>query len=252
MTQKRRKSKQKKPKPQSLFGIRFRSPALAEAALTHPSYRHETNGAPGKLENFDRLEFLGDAVLNLIICKELFRRFPEADEGTMSRLRSILVSRKILSRISREIHLGKLIKTGPSVRKQGPQSRDKILADSFEAFLAALYFDRGEPAAAKFLMKHFLPYLDEKRLLRLDPNPKSTLQELCQKKWQRLPVYESESGPGGALVKITIHRNLKASTSGRSRRDAEEKAARTLLKKVRQALAAGSAKVSSGKKLRKG
>lgn len=255
MPPKKKKKMSRPRKRHKALGITFRSAALLEAALTHPSYRHETGGTRSGLENFDRLEFLGDAVLNLIICRELYRRFPQADEGTLSRLRSILVSRKILARIAAEIKFGRLLKTGPSISKGGAQPHDKVLADGFEAFLAAVYFDRGEKAVSALLLKLFRPYLDEKRLLRLDPNPKSTLQEWCQKLWQKLPAYEYRAAPEGAWVEITVDNRLKASASGRSRRDAEERAARTLLRTVRQDFAvsaAGRAKASSGRKLRKG
>ncbi|HTL47864.1 MAG TPA: ribonuclease III [Verrucomicrobiae bacterium] len=239
----------------AVCGIRFRSRKLLDSALTHPSYRHEHERL-WDLENFDRLEFLGDAVLNLVICKKLYKLFPEAHEGILSRMRSTLVSRKILSRIARHLLLAKKIRIGTSAWNHQALARDKILADSFEALIAGLYLDQGFAATEKFLLKQFLPYMDAKRLLRLDPNPKSALQEICQKNWQKLPRYLFTAGPEGVSVEVQAHEDWKATAVAKTRKMAEEKAARTLVRLLRQELGAGagagSAKASSGRKLRKG
>lgn len=232
-----------------ILGFSFRKPRLLEAAVLHPSYRNE-NASRG-LEDFDRLEFFGDAILNYVVCRKLYRLYPQADEGLLSRLRSILVSRKILSRIARSLGLSRLIRLGRSLRRQGEFSRAKILADSFEALVAAIYFDRGMPGARSFVLGHFEEYFDAKRLFRLDPNPKSSLQELSQKHWQKLPVYAGEPVPGGFRTEVTVGRGWKAAAIAKSRRDAEEKAARLLLRRVRQELLRFSKKKSSGRKFRR-
>ncbi len=232
-----------------ILKLSFRKPHWLEAALFHPSYRNENPRVV--LEDFDRLEFFGDCILNFVVCRKLYRMFPKANEGLLSRLRSILVSRKILSRIAGEMGLRRLVKLGKSLREQKEFSQSKILADSLEALLAALYFDQGFAAAERFVLRRFEGYFDSKRLFRLDPNPKSTLQELVQKHWQKIPIYKSEWTPAGVKTLIVIHRTRKASAVGRNRRESEEKAARLLLRQVRQELLRESKKKSSGAKLRK-
>ncbi len=211
--------------------LQFRKKNLLASALTHPSYKHENQLK--HLDDFDRLEFFGDTILNFIICKELYRKFPEEKEGMLSRLRSILVSRKVLSRIARAQGLFKHIRLGRALREQAEFSKEKVLADAFEAFLAALYFDRGLKASEDFLLKVFKPYLDIKKLFRIDPNPKSTLQELCQKKWQKLPMYESTVEENGIKAVVSISRKYKSTAMGKNRKEAEEKAARDLIRKIR-------------------
>lgn len=230
------------------LGISFRSKSRLAAALVHPSYRNESP-CP-KLENFDRLEFFGDSILNFVICRKLYALFPDGDEGLLSKLRSILVSRKILARIAREHHLPGLIKIGKSLKTQIGSSRDKILADALEALLGALYFDGGLAKVERFILKGFAPYFDSKRLVRLDPNPKSTLQELAQKVWKKLPFYQSEPVPEGTKTVVQINRH-KAWAVARTRRESETGAARLLLRKIRQDLGCLPKKSSSGRKSRK-
>jgi ribonuclease III len=236
-------------KLKKLFGIPFKKIKRLEAALTHPSFRNENPKNP--LEDFDRLEFFGDTVLNFVVCRKLYQLFPEADEGVLSRLRSILVSRKILSRVAKEIKLPKFIKLGRSLIKQQQFMKAKLFADALEAFIAAVYFDRGFPAAEKFILKHFNQYFDAKKLFRLDPNPKSTLQELVQKHWQRLPNYNTEITPEGAKTTVSIGRSRETVAVSRTRRESEEKAARQMIRDIRQELLGRANKKSSGKKLRK-
>jgi ribonuclease-3 len=237
--------------PKKIFGIRFKNTLLLEAALMHPSYRNETPGAPrGKHENFDRLEFLGDALLNEIICRRLYALYPEADEGGLSRLRSIIVSRRILSRIARELGLPKYVKLGGSLIRQKQFLKAKIYADALEAFFAALYFDQGPARTERFILRAFRNYFDARRLFRLDPNPKSTLQELAQRHWRKLPLYSGEFAEGRFKITVAIDRQRRALASGRSRRDAEDKAARLLIRSLRQELVGRLNKKSSGKKLR--
>jgi ribonuclease III len=229
--------KSKKMSAQSLWlkkkiGFAFRKKSLLEAALTHPSYRYENNLL--KLQDFDRLEFFGDTILNFVVCRHLFDLFPKEDEGMMSRLRSILVSRKMLSRIARGLGFWKQIRLGEGLRNQKePFSKDKILADTFEAFLAALYFDRGMKTAEAFITRCFRPYFDIRKLFRIDPNPKSSLQEICQRKWKKLPVYETVFLQDRIKTVVSINRRTRGTGLGRNKKESEENAARSLLKKIR-------------------
>ncbi|MDP3920922.1 MAG: ribonuclease III [Candidatus Omnitrophota bacterium] len=226
--------------------IRFNKNALLEAALTHPSYRNE-NRCP-KLDNFDRMEFFGDAVLNYIICRKLYTLFPDADEGQLSRLRSTLVSRRILSRIAKDLGLANVMLLGKSLRRQSASVKSKVLADTFEAVIAAVYLDQGLARVQKFILDHFTGYFDAKRLLRLDPNPKSLLQEICQKHWQKLPQYARSQGTRGIKTEIRVRPGVNILAWGRTRRASEEKAARLLIRKIRQRFSRPLKKSSSGKK----
>lgn len=232
----------------SLPGLRFKKYDLLESALTHPSYRNENAKMPG-LQNFDRLEFFGDAILNFVICRKLYPAFPFADEGLLSRLRSILVSRRILAKIAASMRIPKILRLGKSLRQIPDFPKTKIYADAFEAVLAAYYFDQGFEKAERLVLKLFKGYFDIKKLFRLDPNPKSTLQELVQRNWQKLPVYVSENQTHGVKTTVQVHRQLKASAAGRNRKESEEKAARLLIRKIRQVFLVR--KNSSDKKLRR-
>lgn len=229
--------------------LSFKKTKLLKSALFHPSYRNENPEA--NLDDFDRMEFLGDSILNYVVCRKLYQQFPEANEGMLSRLRSILVSRKILFRISKEIRLLKVARLGKSLEAQPLFTKVKVFTDIFEALIAAIYFDKTFEAAEKFILKHFHSYFDAKKLFRLDPNPKSTLQELCQKTWQKLPIYSHQLTPKGVKTIVQISKTFKASAIARRRQDSEEKAARLLIRKIRQELFRRSKKVFSGRKVRK-
>ena len=209
------------------LGRTFRNKRLFQIALTHPSHPAANQNA-GFSEEFQRLEFLGDAILNFFIVTELYRRFPKANEGLLSRLRSILVSKKLLAKIARSLRL--------AIEKNGADpGNDKVFSDIFEALIAALYFDRGKKAANRFLSKHFKPYFDQKKLISFDPNPKSTLQEYTQKKSGILPVYQTrfEKKHGLFTAYVTIKRRMKTKGEGRTKQEAESKAASLLLKKLK-------------------
>lgn len=224
----------------------FRKDALLEAALTHPSYQGPDKNSSG--ENFGRLEFFGDAILNFVICRALFKLFPAADEGELSRLRSTLVSRKILARIARELKIKPLLKLGPGVKNEPPQAQEKLLADSLESLIAAIFLDQGLAKTEKFLTRVFSLYLNPGRLNRLDPNPKGSLQILCQRHWQKLPVYKILRSEKGVTVEVEINAAFKAAADASTRKAAENKAARKLAAQIRQAFA-GDLKKSSERKL---
>lgn len=230
--------------------LRFRNPKLRDAAVCHPSYRNE-NIAEKFCDDFDRLEFFGDCVLNFVVCRKLYKKFPEADEGMLSRLRSILVSRKILSRIARECGFAKQMKLGRGLAELDDFAKAKMHADGFEAYIAAYYFDQGFERTEKFLLKCFAGYFDVRKLFRLDPNPKSTLQEISQRHWQKLPVYQSEPAEGGVMASAAVNLRKKAKAFGRNRQEAEENAARLLIRKLRQELVGRLKRRSSGRKVRK-
>lgn len=218
---------------EKIIGLKIGKTPGYESALTHPSFRYE-NPMP-KLGHFDRMEFLGDAILNEVICRKIYQTFEDADEGLLSRLRSTLVSRRILIKVARELKLNKFMRLGRGFKKSSPSFlKAKVLADVFEALIAAIYFDRGKKAAETFILAHFDEYFDIKKLFRLDPNPKSTLQEISQKHWKKLPQYESSQVTKGIQVVAWIDGQKRAKAVARSRKEAEEKAARNLVIKLRK------------------
>lgn len=215
------------------LGLKIKKTFGYESALTHPSFRYE-NAVPG-LDHFDRMEFLGDSILNEVICFKIYKTFQDADEGLLSRLRSTLVSRRILIKIARELKLNKFMRLGRGFKKSSPAFlKAKVLADVFESLIAAIYFDLGRKKTENFILEHFDEYFDIKKLFRLDPNPKSTLQEISQKHWKKLPVYESLQVAKGIQVIASIDPQKRAKAIARSRKEAEEKAARALIIKLRK------------------
>lgn len=216
------------------IGCRFRKKNLLRAALMHPSC--QTWQEPvASAESFQRLEFLGDSVLNYFIAKKLYALFPEANEGLLSRLRSILVSRKLLARVAYTIRLEKSLLLGEREQNQPPALREKIMADAFEALIAAIYFDRGQKAVEQFLLKYFKPYFNQKKLFQFDPNPKSTLQEYTQKKFGGLPLYvvRHEKKRNQFKAWVSIKKKTKAQGIGRTKQEAESQAAAALLRKLK-------------------
>ena len=214
------------------IGLTFRKDKLIQAALTHPSYQNASSEP--LLANFQRLEFLGDAILNAYIAKKLYHLFPEANEGVLSRLRSILVSRKLLARIAKKIKLSQYLLLGSTEKKQLSFAKDKLWADCLEALIAAIYFDCGQKKTEAFLERYFGPYLNQKKLFLLDPNPKSTLQELVQKEFHILPSYENAQKRKNQFhVWVSVNGKMRSKGIGSTIREAEANAAAILLIKLK-------------------
>ncbi len=233
------------------LGFPVKSLPVYRAALTHPSFRNENARSTKGLEDFDRLEFLGDSVLNEVVCQKLFEKFLEADEGMLSKLRSILVSQKILSRIAQAMKLQHVLLISNSLRHNFKDFlKAKLLTDAFEALLAAIYFDQGHDKVEAFILKHFKAYFDPKLLFRLDPNPKSTLQEMTLKKWQKLPEYSHVFTPKGVKTTVSAGGNKKASALHKIKRESEVLAARALIRKLRKEFKKEKSKERSRAQLR--
>jgi ribonuclease III len=218
-----------------VLGFSVRSVMPYRAALTHPSFRNENSRMTQGLEDFDRLEFLGDSILNEVICQKLFEKFPEADEGMLSKLRSILVSQKILSRIAQTLELQHVLRISKNLRQNFKDFlKAKLLTDALEALFAAIYFDLGHDKVKSFILKHFKKYFDPKLLFRLDPNPKSTLQEMTLKKWRKLPEYTHTFSEKGVKTTASAGGRRKASALHKIKRESEVLAARALIRRLRK------------------
>jgi len=208
-------------------GLRFRKKELLRAALTHSSFRIPQR-EKGPLD-FERLEFLGDSILGLVISQRLFQVFPSQDEGFLSQFRSSLVSKKVLARMAQKLALSRFLLRGGS-RESFREGREKILADAFEALIAAVYFDRGLAKTRAFLLDLFAPLMRLSYLRRAGQNPKGLLQEWLQQKHGILPSYHTAPGNGCVTVTVKAGRFGKASANGTNKKKAQEKAARELLK----------------------
>lgn len=214
------------------LGYECRDPALLEAALTHRSAGSSHN---------ERLEFLGDAVLNCVVARLVFDEFAAADEGDLSRFRASLVSGESLAVIAAEIDLGNQLRLGSGELKSGGFRRKSILADALEALFGAVYLDGGFEAAAGVVERLFVPRLDRLPSAAELKDPKTRLQEALQARGLPLPAYSVESISGEAhnqlfQVRCSVSSlGLKVSASGPSRRRAEQAAAQLLLSALQEA-----------------
>jgi ribonuclease III len=203
--------------------------ALFETALTHRSA-----DAP----NNERLEFLGDAVLGLLSAQYLFERFPDADEGALSRLRARVVSGESLAQLAGGLGLGELLALGQGELKTGGFRRQSILADALEALCGALYLEAGLAAARVAVLRLLAPALDELTLPAELKDPKTRLQELLQARGLPLPRYSVESVAGelhAQVFRVTCEVEpmaARATAAGSSRRRAEQAAAACVLEQI--------------------
>ena len=209
------------------IGYKFRNSLLLAEALTHPSLGHE---AQRYHFDYQRLEFLGDAVLQLIITEYLFRHFRAEAEGQLTKLRSRLVSREALRTHAAGLDLGRYILMGRGEESSGGRSRTSTLADAFEALIGAIYLDGGLEAAKEFILTQTRGDLAQLAETPVDVNPKGQLQELLQSISPRSPVYElvSQSGPEHEktfISQVTWEGIVLGQGSGRSKKQAETAAA---------------------------
>lgn len=220
---------------QSALGYRFQDPLLLQQALTHKSHSRDHN---------ERLEFLGDAVLGLVVAEQIFAERPDAHEDAMSLLRASLVRKETLAQVAAELALGDHLRLGAGVRKGGGHQIDSILADALEAIIGAVQLDGGMTAARAVVLALF-----GERMRGLDPealkDAKTRLQELLQGAGLELPVYHIESRTGSAHARtFTVSCRVDAlelavSAQGRSRRAAEKNAAADMLALVGERLESG-------------
>jgi ribonuclease-3 len=209
------------------IGYKFRNSLLLAEALTHPSVGHETQRHHF---NNQRLEFLGDAILQLVITEYLFNHFSAEAEGQLTKLRSRLVSRETLRVRAAALDLGRYLMIGRGEEASGGRERASTLADAYEALIGAIYLDSDLETARKFILAQAKPDLDEIAQEPIDINPKGHLQELLQSISPRSPSYEliSESGPEHDktfVVKCVWENMVLGQGSGRSKKQAETAAA---------------------------
>ena len=214
---------------QSIF-YAFKEPQLLERALTHKSFANE-NKVPYHNE---RMEFLGDAVLTLIVSEHLMRTCPDSTEGDLSRLRAAIVSEPALAAVSRAISLGAYLLLGKGEEQTGGRDKDSLLADALEALIAALYLDAGKDAAEMFILRFFDEVIKGSCASRTTLDYKTALQERCQERHKQLPEYRvaSETGPDHRKqfdVELLVKGRIYGRGTGRTKKEAEQKAAKEAL-----------------------
>ena len=208
------------------IGYRFSKASLLQEALTHRSR--------GAINN-ERLEFLGDAILGFVVAEALFKRFPEEDEGVLTRYRASLVKKETLAEMARGYQLGDFLLLGPGELKSGGFRRDSILADAMEAIIGAIYLDSGMSMARDFVLRSLGDRFDH---LKIQKDPKTQLQEFLQARRQALPQYRVTSTRGtdhDQNFEVECHvEGLPEPVrgSGNSRRKAEQAAARQALDRL--------------------
>lgn len=217
-----------------VLGREVQRPELYRAALTHRS-------TPGS--NNERLEFLGDAVLGMVIAEELYRRFPDADEGDLSRLRARLVSAGPLAAIGAQIGIGPVLQLGPGELKTGGFRRESILADATEALFGAVYLEGGLAPARSLILKLLGARLDALAPEAELKDPKTLLQEMLQGRGEPLPEYLLESATGepheqvfSVVCRVRLEEGTSLQSPGvaSSRRRAEQEAAAAVLRQLGQ------------------
>lgn len=214
------------------LGHEFKNKSLLERALTHKSYANELKNT---VEHNEKLEFLGDAVLDLVVGEFLFEKYPEDNEGGLSKKRASIVNEEVLSELALDMKLNELMKLGKGEAQTGGAHKPRLCASALEAVVGALYMDGGFEAAKKFIRQEF-SCLSERVCGQEDfeKDYKTRLQELVQKHQRETPRYEvlAEEGPPHDrefLVCVKVNEEIWAQGQGRSKKNAEQAAAKCAL-----------------------
>ncbi len=216
---------------QNIIGYHFTNKELLVEALTHSSYANEHRSK--HIRYNERLEFLGDAVLSIVVSDYIFKNCPELPEGELTKLRASLVCEKSLFEFAKTINLGKYLVLSKGERNNGGAERPSIVSDAFEALIAAIYIDGGMDAAAKHILHFVIPAIKNSKKKKIN-DYKTTLQEIIQKNpgEQLEYVLVGQSGPDHNkhfVVEVHLNSNVIGKGGGRSKKEAEQQAAREAL-----------------------
>lgn len=216
---------------QRIIGHEFADIALLDAALTHPSYSEETAGVTG----YERLEFLGDAVLGLVVVEECYRRFPHLAEGVMTKIKIAVVSGNVLTAAADSLGLGEYILLGEGERRNARRGRASALENAFEAVVGAIYLDAGLDAAREFVLRNLGDRIVPE-IARVEEHPKSALLELVQATGRSAEFHISASeGPPHDRVftaSVSVDGRVMGEGTGRSKKEAEMNAAARALEQL--------------------
>jgi ribonuclease-3 len=218
---------------QQRIAFTFRNIGLLERALTHKSYANENRIH----DHNERMEFLGDAVLSLVVSEHLMKSCPDSTEGDLSRLRAAIVSEAALAAVSREIGLGEYILLGKGEDQTGGRNKDSLLADCLEALIASVYLDAGLESAEAFITRVFDAAIRKTCTSGRPLDYKTELQELCQERLKQLPEYRivSETGPDHQKlfkIEVWIKGQFFGRGTGKSKKEAEQRSAREALERL--------------------
>ena len=218
---------------ETVIGYRFRNISLLQNALTHSSYANERYR--NSLMSNERLEFLGDSILGMVVAEHLYRSFPDRPEGELTRMRADMVCETALAAVADRLQLGQHVLLGHGEARFGGRTRNSILADAVESVIAACYLDGGMSVAETFIRNFVLCNVPAERLHNTDY--KTALQELVQQKKDQILRYEliAESGPDHDkqfAVSVSLNGTVVGTGSGRSKKRAEQDAARTAIEKL--------------------
>jgi ribonuclease III len=223
------------------LGVRFRDRSLLELALTHRSHAFEAGGLPTN----ERLEFLGDAVLGLVVTDRIYRAFPDSAEGRLAKIRAAAVNTRSLADVARGLHIGEQVRLGRGEEQSGGRDKDSILADTMEALLGAVYIDLGMQEAVGLVRRLFDDLLEDIAVRRESLDYKTSLQELTAAELSTLPVYDlAEDGPDHQKrfrAVVLIDGEALGEGEGRSKKEAEQAAARVAFTRLQERLALSSA-----------
>jgi ribonuclease III len=218
-------------------------PALLQRALAHRSWCAET---PGTGSN-ERLEFLGDAVLGLVVTDHLYRTYPDLPEGELAKVRASVVNSAALAEVAASLSVGQALLLGKGEGQSGGREKPSILADAMEALIGAVYLDRGWHAAAGLIMRLLGERIEEAAAGPGGQDYKTRLQELCARRFDQLPSYQTrDEGPDHAKqfeARVFVGGGLRGAGRGRSKKQAEQAAARQAWEQLSVGLAEGAAEV---------
>lgn len=222
---------------EKILGCRFKNQAWLKQALVHRSFLNEAKDK--KISANERLEFLGDAILEFVISELLYQHFPDYPEGTLTNLRSNLVKTETLGQMASQFGIGEFLLMSKGEKETGGQNNPTLLANTMEAIIGALYLDQGLAKVKKFIHQHFLPLLGDLINLGEFKDYKSLLQEKLQAQVKKSPVYQilKESGPDhDKIFQVGVFSQglLLATGEGKSKQTAEEAAAQAGLEKISQ------------------
>ena len=217
------------------LGYTFQNKALLKGAMYHSSYANEHRGSD--IQSNERLEFLGDAVLGLVVGEHLFRTHPDAPEGDLTRMRAALVCEESLHEVAQSLGLGQYLKLGRGEESGGGRRRPSILADATESVFAAVYLDGGMEAARSLIHRVLLDENREEAVERRRKDYKTVLQEMVQRKSNQVLRYElvGSAGPDHAKVFsacVKLNGQVIGLGTGHSKKEAEQAAARTALEQM--------------------
>lgn len=218
---------------QESLGVKFADEYLLQVALTHSSFAYEVGAADFN----EKLEFLGDSVLGIVITEYIFHAFPKFQEGGLAKLRANLVRAETLAEVARDLRVGSFVLIGRGAEQSGGRDNESILADCMEAIIGAIYIDQGLEVTKKFLIELFRTRIEKQGQAKELGDPKTTLQELTMERWSMLPTYKivAQDGPAhrpmfSAAVAVKGH--VYGRGVGTSKKRAQQIAAKEALKEI--------------------